>query len=84
MEPLPSVPDALRVAKGDNRTWTLGFAAESGFRLRAGAVIGAAPLPRAPMPYKHNEPRRHESIIRIRRSGTTVVKEIKALCGDFT
>src|SRR4051812_36737435 len=30
------------------------------FRLSAGAGIEASPLPRAPMPYKHNEPRRHK------------------------
>ena len=30
------------------------------FRLPAGAGMEAAPLPRARMPYKHNEPRRHK------------------------
>src|SRR3954449_4924446 len=32
----------------------------NGFRLRAATGIEAAPLPRAPMPYKHNEPRCHK------------------------
>src|SRR4051812_45339917 len=30
------------------------------FRLSAGAGMEAAPLPRARMPYKHNEPRHHK------------------------